>query len=959
MSPLLRGRSLMNVVAARIRGFLRPGVLDRELGHDFDEEIQAHLAMAEADKIRQGMTPAEARRAARIELGGMTQLRESTRDARGLPWLDSAWLDIKLGLRMLRKSWGLTLVAGLAMTIAIAIGVVIFTFFDLAFGGALPLDEGERVVGIQIWDDKTGRLQNTSLDDLERWRGAIRSVEDLGAFRTIERNLILAPGDALSGPSRMAEPVLVAEMTASGFNLARVRPLLGRTLVDEDERVGAAPVVVIGYDAWQARFQGDTEAIGRTVRLGDTVHTVVGVMPEGFSFPVNHSYWTSLRGQTGQLAADQEALVFARLAPGFSLERAQAELTTVGILPPEEAPLRKLGPGEAEPALQASVVPYTFAFTGASDRGATRWIIRLVLLLVTFLLIPPCANIAILVYARTITRQEEFAARYALGASRGRIVSQLFVEMLVLAQGAAFMALLIVGVSLQWAETNLVSVSRGGLPFWMDFSLSYRSFLFASALAVVAALIAGLVPALKATGRQMRAGLHALGNRTGMQLGRTWAVLVVVQVALSLAALPAAVEIGWGTIRKGALGPGFAAEQYLAARLTMDRPTIDPATTARTAGEGDAAAREEEAFVTRFAARQDELVRRLEADPGILSVTVASLPGDEPWQRIEVESVNDPSPSGSAESGLDSENRDEAISQETIFSARSLVRVNHVDDAFFDVFDIPLLSGRGFETADFDAAMFPAGRNAVVVNRAFVLQTMGSQNPLGRRFRYIPEEGREADGTAEVPPWLEIVGVVEDRPANVERGTIYRPATPGQIHPTNISLRLASDPTGAATRLREVTTALDPTLRLDAIQGLDEMYREKAVGNNAGALSLAAVTLSVLLLSAAGMYALLSFTVNRRRREIGIRSALGAQPQRLLINIFGRAMRQFAVGSAVGVGIALLIDHFIPAEMVGGLSVPGVIPAATALMLLVGGLAAIGPARRGMQVEPIEELREG
>lgn len=935
-------RSLLHMMVSRIRGLVRPGDHDQEL----DEEIEAHLAMAEADKIRQGMAPAAARRAARVELGSVTQLREATREARGLPWVDTLWLDTKLGLRMLRKSWGLTLIGGLAMTIAIAIGVVVFTMFDLAFGGALPLDEGERVVGIQIWDDKTGRLQDTSLADLERWRDTIRSVEDIGAFRTIERNLISAPGGSPSGSTAsagLAEPVLVAEMAASGFVLARVPPLFGRTLVDEDERAGAVPVMVIGYDAWQSRFLGDPAMIGRTVRLGDTVHTVVGVMPEGFSFPVNHSYWTPLRERSGQLSADQEALVFARLAPGISLESAQAELTTLGVLPPDEAALPRAGIPGAELKLQANVVPYTFAFTGSSDRGETRWFVRLILLLVTFLLVPPCANVAILVYARTITRQDEFAARYALGASRGRIVGQLFVEMLVLAQGAACMALLIVGLSLRWAETNLVTYSSSGLPFWMDFSLSVRAVLFASALAVVAALIAGLLPALKATGRQMRSGLHSLGNRTGLQLGRTWAVLVVVQVALSLAALPAAVEIGWGTIRKGALGPGFSAEQYLAARLTMD-----PETTTRAADGGDAAARDDQRFVARFAARQNELVRRLEADPGVLGVTIASLPGDEPWQGIEIE------PSEIPKDSVGSEGQEDASPQESIFAARSLARVNQVDDAFFEVFDIPLLSGRGFEAADFDAE-----RNAVIVNRAFVLQTMGSRNPLGRRLRYVPDGGDEAVAGAEMPAWLEIVGVVEDRPGNVDRGTVYRPVAAGLIHPTNLSLRLASDQAQAVTRLREITTALDPTLRLDAIQGLDEMYREKAVGNNAGAFSLAAVTLSVLLLSAAGMYALLSFTVNQRRREIGIRSALGAQPRRLLANIFGRALGQFAIGSALGVGVALLLDHFIPAEMVGGWNVPGVIPAAAALMLLIGGLAAVGPARRGLRVEPIEELREG
>lgn len=170
--------AFVHVVVARLRAFLRGEDLDRE----FARELAAHLAMAEEEKIRQGMTPQQARRAARVELGGLTQLREAGRDARGLPWLDTFWLDTKLGLRMLRKSWGLTLVGGLAMMIAIFIGLVVFTFFDLAFGGDLPLDDGDRVVAIQIWDAKTQRRHDTALEDLARWRDAMRSVTDIGAL---------------------------------------------------------------------------------------------------------------------------------------------------------------------------------------------------------------------------------------------------------------------------------------------------------------------------------------------------------------------------------------------------------------------------------------------------------------------------------------------------------------------------------------------------------------------------------------------------------------------------------------------------------------------------------------------------------------------------------------------------------------------------------------------------------
>ena len=172
--------TFLRVAIARIRGIFREGDLDR----DFDRELETHLAMAEADKMRSGMTRAQARRAARVELGGLTQLREASRAARGLPWLGTFWLDLKLGVRMLRKSWGLTLVGGAAMTIVIGIGTAVFALADTFLWRTLPLDDGDRVVAIQTWDERAHRRHDTSLPDLERWRAGLRSVEDVGHSRT-------------------------------------------------------------------------------------------------------------------------------------------------------------------------------------------------------------------------------------------------------------------------------------------------------------------------------------------------------------------------------------------------------------------------------------------------------------------------------------------------------------------------------------------------------------------------------------------------------------------------------------------------------------------------------------------------------------------------------------------------------------------------------------------------------
>ena len=245
---------------------------------------------------------------------------------------------------MLRRSWGLTLVGGLAMTVVMGIAVGIFAVADMGLWGTLPLDDGDRVVTIQTWDATAHRRHDTALPDFDRWRDALRAVEDVGAFQTVEHNLAIADG--------AAQPVSIAEMTASGIQLARVQPLLGRALVEEDEHDTAIPVVVIGYDVWQSRFSADPAVVGQTIRLGGTVHTVVGVMPENLAFPLNHRFWTPLRtGPSDHVPAGPEGAVFARLAPGVTLEGAQAELMTIGLLPPTTVP-------ETEEQLHPRVVPY-------------------------------------------------------------------------------------------------------------------------------------------------------------------------------------------------------------------------------------------------------------------------------------------------------------------------------------------------------------------------------------------------------------------------------------------------------------------------------------------------------------------------------------------------------------------------------------------------------------------------
>lgn len=894
--------------ANRLLGVVWRNPSDQEL----ERELDSHLELAEEELRRRGHTRAEAARLARARFGLPAKAMEQLRDQRGIPWLTGFSLDATLGLRILRKHWGLTLVAGLAMALPIALAVVIFAFYEAAVWRPPPLPNGDRLVALQSWDPARSIRRDTPVADYEHWRDALRSVQNVSAFRTVERNV--TDRDGVPG-----KPVLIAEVTASAFAAAGVQPLLGRTLSVEDERNPEAAAVVIGYALWQSEFGGDPAVLGQTLRIGEKVHTVVGVMPRDFTFPINHHVWTPLNVRDIEVVPPApRGAVFGQLAAGFELEQADAELEATGMLPPTTDP-------ESREQIRPRVVPYTFAFTDDVEPEQMQMQIRLVLLFTTLLLIPPSGNAAILVYARNVSRREEFAGRCALGATRRRIVVQLFVEALILASLAAGLALLLARLVLGFANRGLEESMGGTAPFWMSFGLSAGTLLLAAGLAVVAAGIAGLVPAIQGTRRLTQSGLRVAGGSSGLRLGSMWSVLVVAQVALAFAGLPSVIELAWGGLRPGILGPGFAAERFLTAQLTLDATALDQG--------GDLAAR--------FSARRTELMRRLRAEPGVEAVTSSSaVPNEAPWARVEVVSSN----AGSTTPAVPVFGE---LPARTLRAVRSL----RIDEAFFDTYEIEMLSGRPLNAEDFDSA-----RN-VVITENLAKELTGDASPLGLRFRYFISEPATGD-RAVAGPEFEVVGVATELFASSDWGSVYHAAQIEELYPASISIRSTRDSSSIADRVRELAAEIDWNLRVHSVRTVEDAYRDQQIGNYAGISVLGAVTLSVVLLSLAGMYALMSFIVNQHRRDIAIRSALGAQARSLLAAVFRRAFVQVGAGAALGAFVALALARYLPVEQMGGRNVPGVLPGAAAFMILIAALAVLGPARRALRIEPTEALRD-
>ena len=882
--------------ARRLVAPLRSGRAEDDLAR----EIRAHLQLLE-DRFRsQGLSPEEARFAAQRAFGGIEQVKEQHRDARAFRWMDDSRVDFKLGARMLRKYPGLSIVGGIGLAAAIAIGSSAFAFFYAYIYATLPIDEGDRVVAVENWNVEQNNEERRSLHDFVAWRTELRTVEELSAFRTIGRNLIV-PGGTI-------EPVQIAEITASAFTLARVPPRLGRFLVPEDERPGAPPVVVIGHDVWQSRFASDPAIVGRDVRLGSHVHTIVGVMPEGFKFPVNHNYWLPLQIDLAAFGRGQGAAVFifGRLARNAELTDAQAEVKIIGDRTAAQFP-------ETHARLEPRVMPYAHPIMDI--QGITRWWFAMTQATMSLLLVIVSVNLAILVYARTATRHGEIAVRTALGASRRRIVGQLFIESLVLSSAAAGVGLLLTRFGLQAAH-QLMRLEGGSLPYWIDFGIPAAGYVYVAVLTIGSALISGVLPALRATGRGVQHALRELGGSGGMRLGRTWTALIVVQVALAVAGLPIAISMGWGEMRAGTTRPAFAAERYLAApfRLDAEPPAAGNA--------GD--------FAIRFEKLRTDLLARVEAEPEVSDVTTAAMvPGDEASRQIDVDQVTD-------------------------VSTAPTVYVNRVAEDFFEAFDAPLLTGRQLTIAD-------AGGNAVVVNRAFVQRVLGNDAALGRRIRY--RDGRNTDAIAlSSEQWFEIVGVVGDLQTNPLDPGLVTPNVFHMLDPQHASVltlivRTRDGDAGAfAERLRSLLTTLDPTARITPRPML-ELYRQMDLAVRLVAMVIGLITLSVMLLSAAGIYALMSFTVSQRKKEIGIRAAMGADGKRLLISIFSRAAGQLGAGVAAGMIFAVFLDVATGGDALGSAGL-AVLPVIAVLMVGVGLIAAFGPARRGLRVQPTAALRE-
>lgn len=803
-------------------------------------------------------------------------------------------LDVTLGLRMLRRYPGITAIGTVAMAVAIALGMLYVEGLTKGLHPTLPVANADRIVTVRYWDIGTRTVEERSLHDFAMSRTNVKTIEQFGTALAFTRNLVTE--------DRQVEPVRGAEVTANAFTLMAMTPLLGRTLTARDEQPAEPLAAVIGERIWTRRFERDPSVVGRSVKVGTADATIVGVMPERFGFPVNQQLWLPLRADGSLLAprTGPPVSIFGRLAPGVSLPQAQAEID--GIAAGLAATDR-----EAYKNLQPRVVAY-----GTPPLEGDTPIIKNVLyaanMVFLLLLAVICTNVATLVFARTATRGWEVAVRNALGASRGRIVTQLFTEALVLTALAAGLGTALAKLALRWGVRG---IGADVLPFWITDSLSTTTLLYAGLLALIAAVIVGVLPALRVTRLNVQDGLRReQAASANLRFGGVWTTVIVVQVAITVAAIPLAAVLVTASNRFHQRAEGIpAAEHYVTAAVAFERQ-----------GQATNAATD----VARGRASLAELERRLRAEPGVEQVAFGDrLPVmDTSKYGIEVDPAT-----GAPTTGL----------RWSTFA--------HVSPGFFAAFGSAVVAGRNFSPLDLERG------NVLIVNQSFTRLVFGDHNPVGQRIRvaHSEENGAVADDG-----WYDIVGIVRDvgwqMPEPSEQAAMYSPTLlqPG----TNVSVAVrVHDPGGFAPRLRALANAVDSEMQLTDVQLLSDVGGRGATLTWAVTYVAGFIAFMVLLLSASGIHALMSFIVARRTREIGIRVALGAPPLRIVSGIFTRAFLQIALGILAGsTVVALKIDF-------GSITQVLMLVGADAIMLAAGLVACALPLRRALRIDPTAALR--
>lgn len=803
--------------------------------------------------------------------------------------------DLRLAWRATVRAPLVTLLATISLTVGVGAAMLGFTLtYGLAFAG-YPFEGGDRIVLIQDYNRTARTSYSMGPEEFLRRRAVVESYDHFTAWTS--RSVVVGGGDGELQPR--VERVLF--VTPDFLGMTGVQPLLGRLPLPEDGAPGAEPTVVLPHTHWVRLTGADPGILGRTLEIGGVPRTVIGVMPEGFGFPYAAELWvpfdiTSWEGRVS---------VVARRRAGVGLDAARAEMAAVGRVDPSQA---AAGDEVTHLVVDMSRPPMV------DDRQIILVLVPLGILVLLLLLM--AANVANLVLARNARRQDELAVRAALGGSRTRIVGQLALEVALLAGLSTGAGFLLARYGVAVIEANVRD-----LPIWSDFSVGPGAVLFALALALLVTVVAGVLPAARATGRSPAAALKDGSWGSGLRFGRLTGSLVVVQVALSVGFLSAAALLGQSLVTFGFDRYGLPGDETLVTQLYFGWPQgassqePDPVRRAAVA----------DSFLAEASRKQAVILEEALALPGVAAAAYGDrFPGNESIRgMVEVEESAQP------------------------VSQTELARVG---PGYFSLLGSGVVAGRDLTPAEYaDAAP------VALVNEPFVRERLGGANPLGRRVRVVGPEASE-----EGPGWVTVVGVVPDlglNPGNpAGAAAVYLPLPRSSF--VRLALRGGPNPSAWTAAVAQLAREVDPSLQIQGSRTLESLLREPVTIFRTLGTAFLVLGFLALVLSAASLHAITATNVTGRTRELGIRQALGAGRGAIVGEVVRRSARQVVLGGALGAGLAfvlLRIGSFFPWEVrqanpLAALLVVG-------LLVLATGSALAEPLRRALSIRPADAMR--
>ncbi|HXT41232.1 MAG TPA: ABC transporter permease [Candidatus Angelobacter sp.] len=810
--------------------------------------------------------------------------------------------DLRFAFRQLLKNPGFTTVAVLTLALGIGANTAIFSVVNTVLLRPLPYREPDQLVQLRMdWSGKPSTLI-----------GSATYVEVKAQSQSLARIAAYSGGDMTLTGVGSVERVVSGAVTADFFPLLGIQPALGRNFTREEDKPNGPKVAILGHGLWQSRFGGDANVLGRTITLNQQSYTVVGVLPARFQYPEQFQLWTPLAlGETGgTFVAYGEGMMLlkaiARLKPGVTLQQAQTELQTIARRSQSRGPTATRG-GEGDGGGEG-----VLTLIGLHEQvvGDVKGMLLVLLGAVALVLLIACANVANLLLTRAAARQREMAVRAALGAGRLRVARQLLTESVLLSMAGGGLGLLMAfwGVRAfgQWSGASLPVMHAIGIDAWV--------LAFTLGVSVITGLAFGLAPAVQAWRTDVNAALKEEGRGdTGKHRSRLRHLLVVSEVALALVLL-----IGAGLLLKSFsrlldVNPGFRAEGLLTFQVNLT---------------GEKSSPQKVNFI-------EQVVERLKALPGVQAAAATDTLPLTDFSRIAVADVEGRPP-------IDFRT---AKREDVIPLSRPTVTVG-----YFDAMGIPLKSGRTFTSQD----ARPTG-GSVVVNESFEKQYFPGESAIGKRIRLAASPGKTAR-------WQTVVGIVSDVRQSGLAGEVlpevYSPELDDTGEALSFVIRVAGEPGGLMSAVHGVVAAVDPNQPLHNVMTMEQRLANTTTSPRLSTALLGSFAAVALLLAVVGIYGVMSYAVTQRRREIGVRMALGAQKSDVLGLVIGGGLRLTLAGVAIGLLGAFSLTRYLSrllysVKATDPLTFLAVAVALTGVALLASWL----PARRAAKFNPMEALR--